>query len=65
MSCIHSEMSALTEAMCWELITIKKDTLNGIGIAVYQKPESNECYNERKTQEPPICNPDDDPNAAW
>ncbi|KAL4569004.1 hypothetical protein LXL04_024630 [Taraxacum kok-saghyz] len=62
---IWKEMSALTEAMCWELITIKKDTLNGIGIAVYQKPESNECYNERKTQEPPICNPDDDPNAAW
>ncbi|KAL7607785.1 hypothetical protein Lser_V15G12378 [Lactuca serriola] len=62
---IWKEMSALTEAMCWELITIKKDALNGIGVAIYQKPESNECYNERKIQEPPMCKPDDDPNASW
>ncbi|KAI3669537.1 hypothetical protein L6452_40774 [Arctium lappa] len=62
---IWKEMSALTVAMCWELLTIKKDKLNVIGVAVYHKPDSNECYNERKKQQPPICRPDDDPDAAW
>ena len=63
--CMFLEMSALTVAMCWELVTIKKDKLNVIGVAVYRKPDSNECYNERKKQQPPICRPDDDPDAAW
>ncbi|KVH92317.1 putative S-adenosyl-L-methionine-dependent methyltransferase [Cynara cardunculus var. scolymus] len=62
---IWKEMSALTVAMCWELVTIKKDKLNVIGVAVYRKPDLNECYNERKKQQPPICRPDDDPDAAW
>ncbi|KAL9992370.1 putative S-adenosyl-L-methionine-dependent methyltransferase [Helianthus debilis subsp. tardiflorus] len=62
---IWKEMSALTVAMCWKLISIKKDKLNLIGVAVYQKPNSNECYSERKKQEPPMCKPDDDPNASW
>ncbi|KAI3794260.1 hypothetical protein L1987_36889 [Smallanthus sonchifolius] len=62
---IWKEMSALTEAMCWELVTITKDKLNEVDAAIYQKPESNECYNGRKKQEPPMCKPDDDPNAAW
>lgn len=58
-------MTALTISMCWELVTIKKDKLNSIGAAIYQKPESNECYDARKQKSPPICKPDDDPNAAW
>lgn len=58
-------MSALTVAMCWELVTIKKDKLDGVDVAIYRKPESNECYNGQKKQEPPMCKPDDDPNAAW
>ncbi|KAJ9564501.1 hypothetical protein OSB04_000467 [Centaurea solstitialis] len=60
---IWEAMSALTTAMCWELITIKTDKVNGIGVAVYQKPTTNECYDERKTQEPPVCH--DNPDAAW
>ncbi|KAL8193797.1 hypothetical protein R6Q57_026489 [Mikania cordata] len=62
---IWIEMSALTEAMCWELVTVTKDKLNEVDAAIYQKPESNKCYNGRKKQEPPMCKPDDDPNAAW
>nr|XP_043639127.1 probable methyltransferase PMT27 [Erigeron canadensis] len=62
---IWKEMSALTVAMCWKLITIKRDNLNIIGVAIYQKPDSNECYNDRKNQEPPMCKPEDDPDAAW
>ncbi|KAL0396913.1 UNVERIFIED_CONTAM: putative methyltransferase PMT26 [Sesamum calycinum] len=37
----------LTQAMCWEVVSITKDELNGVGIAVYRKPTSNECYEQR------------------
>ncbi|KAA8531937.1 hypothetical protein F0562_006346 [Nyssa sinensis] len=62
---IWKEMSALTASMCWELVTIKKDKLNSIGAAIYRKPASNECYDQRKQDRPPMCKNDDDPNAAW
>lgn len=58
-------MSALTISMCWKLVTIKKDKLNMVGAAIYRKPETNECYEERKHKQPPMCGDDDDPNAAW
>lgn len=58
-------MKALTKAMCWELVSITKDRVNGVGIAVYRKPMSNECYEQRSKSEPPLCQENDDPNAAW
>ncbi|GAA0142738.1 methyltransferase [Lithospermum erythrorhizon] len=62
---IWKAMSALTEAMCWKLVTIKKDKLNSVGAAIYKKPRSNECYEKRKSKAPPMCKTNDDPNAAW
>ncbi|XP_047074419.1 probable methyltransferase PMT24 [Lolium rigidum] len=62
---IWKAMSALTKSMCWELVTIKKDRLNGVGAAFYRKPTSNECYESRRRQQPPMCSEDDDANAAW
>ncbi|PWA43427.1 S-adenosyl-L-methionine-dependent methyltransferase [Artemisia annua] len=62
---IWKEMSALTVAMCWELVTIKKDKRNVIGVAIYRKPDSNECYNLRKKKHPPMCKHEDDSNASW
>ncbi|KAL2497688.1 putative methyltransferase PMT27 [Abeliophyllum distichum] len=62
---IWKEMSNLTVSMCWELVTIKKDKLNSIGAAIYHKPDSNDCYDQRKQNHPPMCKTDDDPNAAW
>lgn len=62
---IWKAMTALTKAMCWELVSITKDRVNGVGIALYRKPTSNECYEKRSQQEPPICAQSDDPNAAW
>ncbi|CAI0621441.1 unnamed protein product [Linum tenue] len=62
---IWKEMTKLTKAMCWELVVIKKDKLNGVGAAIYRKPTSNECYNQRTKNEPPLCKESDDPNAAW
>ena len=58
-------MSALTVSMCWELVTIKKDKLNGIGAAIYRKPTTNNCYDQRIKNSPPMCDNDDDANAAW
>uniref|UniRef100_M8CR38 Methyltransferase n=1 Tax=Aegilops tauschii TaxID=37682 RepID=M8CR38_AEGTA len=62
---IWKAMTALTKSMCWELVTIKKDRLNGVGAAFYRKPTSNECYESRGRQQPPMCSDDDDANAAW
>ncbi|KAJ4966412.1 hypothetical protein NE237_018261 [Protea cynaroides] len=62
---IWEAMKALTKSMCWKLITIKKDRLNKVGAAIYQKPTSNECYDKRSQNDPPLCPDSDDPNAAW
>lgn len=58
-------MSKLTVSMCWELVKINKDKKNSIGAAIYRKPDSNECYEKRKQNSPPMCKTDDDPNASW
>ncbi|AES95041.2 probable methyltransferase PMT27 [Medicago truncatula] len=62
---IWKEMTSLTKAMCWELVTINKDKLNHVGVAIYRKPASNDCYERREKSQPPLCKDDDDPNAAW
>ncbi|KAI9164804.1 hypothetical protein LWI28_002393 [Acer negundo] len=62
---IWKAMSALTVSMCWELVTTRMDKINSAGFAVYRKPITNECYEKRKENNPPLCKTDDDPNAAW
>ncbi|KAL2941766.1 putative methyltransferase PMT26 [Bienertia sinuspersici] len=62
---IWNAMSSLTEKMCWKLIKKEKDKVNQVGIAIYQKPFSNECYEQRPENEPPLCEQSDDRNAAW
>ncbi|XP_054808843.1 probable methyltransferase PMT27 [Prosopis cineraria] len=62
---IWKEMSSLTKAMCWELVTTKRDKLNQIAAAIYRKPTTNKCYEQREKNFPPMCKEDDDPNAAW
>ncbi|XP_065873587.1 probable methyltransferase PMT26 [Euphorbia lathyris] len=62
---IWKAMTRLTKDMCWEVVSITKDRVNGVGIATYRKPTSNDCYEKRSQQEPPICETSDDPNAAW
>ncbi|XP_047958846.1 probable methyltransferase PMT26 [Salvia hispanica] len=62
---IWEAMKKLTKAMCWEVVSITKDRVNGVGIAVYRKPMTNECYKQRSKSDPPLCQDSDDPNAAW
>lgn len=62
---IWKAMSKLMKKMCWELVKIENDTVNQVGAAIYRKPMSNECYEQRAENEPPLCKDSDDPNAAW
>ncbi|KAL9234219.1 hypothetical protein vseg_009114 [Gypsophila vaccaria] len=62
---IWKAMSKLTKSMCWELLEIGKDKVNGVSAAVYRKPTSNDCYEQRTKNDPPLCQESDDPNAAW
>ncbi|GAB2218613.1 hypothetical protein Drorol1_Dr00001839 [Drosera rotundifolia] len=62
---IWKAMSQLTKSMCWELIAKEKDRVNGVGVAVFRKPISNECYEQRSNSNPPMCEQSDDRNAAW
>lgn len=58
-------MAKLTKSMCWDLVVIEKDRINGVGAAIYRKPTSKQCYQERSKNKPALCNDSDDPNAAW
>nr|GEV85355.1 probable methyltransferase PMT24 [Tanacetum cinerariifolium] len=62
---IWEAMSKLTKAMCWELVVVYKDTLNQVGAAIYRKPTTNECYENRQQNDPPLCKNSDDPDAIW
>ena len=44
---------------------VYKDTLNQVGAAIYRKPTSNECYENRQQNDPPLCKNSDDPDAIW
>ncbi|XP_012489362.1 probable methyltransferase PMT26 [Gossypium raimondii] len=63
---IWKAMIEQTKAMCWELVNkTSKEPINKVAIATFRKPTSNECYEQRSQQEPPLCPESDDPNAAW
>lgn len=63
---IWEAMVELTKSMCWELVNkTSKDAVNGVAVAAFRKPTSNDCYEQRSKQEPPLCPESDDPNAAW
>ncbi|CAL4960117.1 unnamed protein product [Urochloa decumbens] len=62
---IWNAMSALTKSMCWKMVSKTKDKLNQVGMAIYQKPMDNSCYEKRSENSPPLCKDSDDANAAW
>ncbi|CAN4075706.1 unnamed protein product [Withania somnifera] len=62
---IWEAMSELTKSMCWELLEINEDKLNEVGVAIFRKPNSNDCYQSRTQNDPPMCEEADDPDAAW
>lgn len=53
-------MVNLTSRLCWTLVKKKGY------IAIWQKPLNNSCYLSREEGvQPPLCEPDDDPDKVW
>ncbi|XP_072964746.1 probable methyltransferase PMT26 [Typha angustifolia] len=62
---IWNDMSALTKAMCWDMVKKTYDKINEVGLAIFRKPSDNKCYEKRPEQSPPLCQEFDQPDAAW
>ncbi|KAF2906900.1 probable methyltransferase PMT26 [Oryza sativa Japonica Group] len=62
---IWHDMAALTKSMCWKMVKKTNDTVDETAMVIFKKPTSNGCYSNREKPEPPLCDADDDPNAAW
>lgn len=67
MLAIVAAMVKLTKAMCWEMLKKTKRSVvdDQVGLAIFQKPVSNSCYDKREQKDPSLCEVSDDPNAAW
>lgn len=62
---IWEAMSALTRSMCWTLVNKVKESINKKGVAIFQKPMDNRCYDARSAANPPLCGEYDNPDAVW
>lgn len=57
---IWKTMSQLVERMCWKIASKQNQTV------IWVKPQTNDCYMDRAPgTKPPLCKPDDDPDAVW
>ncbi|KAK3134414.1 hypothetical protein QOZ80_6AG0548840 [Eleusine coracana subsp. coracana] len=57
---IWGQMSDLARRMCWQVAARKNQTV------IWVKPLTNGCYMRREPGTlPPMCERDDDPDAAW
>ncbi|OVA02780.1 putative S-adenosyl-L-methionine-dependent methyltransferase [Macleaya cordata] len=61
---VWNAMVALTESICWKVVAKTVDS-SGIGLVIYQKPVSNLCYEERKENNPPLCDQAEKQNSSW
>ncbi|KAJ7516055.1 hypothetical protein O6H91_22G040700 [Diphasiastrum complanatum] len=62
---IWKETASLAAAMCWNQLARTADSSTRIGVAIFQKPKNNFCYEHRKRKRPPICKDNEKPDAAW
>eukprot|EP01018_Ginkgo_biloba_P025504 Gb_26012 [translate_table: standard] len=57
---IWNAMSDLVKRMCWKIASKRDQTV------IWVKPLTNSCYLKRAPDtKPPLCSPDDDPDAVW
>lgn len=55
----------MIEAMGWKMKVKETDEETQIGVAIFQKPISNEIYESRTVDEPEMCPAENHPDAAW
>ncbi|KAL5568823.1 hypothetical protein UlMin_025398 [Ulmus minor] len=61
---IWNAMVNLTKSMCWKTVTKNVNT-SGVGLVIYQKPDSYSCYDKRKVKNPPLCDDKNVKNSSW
>lgn len=57
-------MVNITNSMCWKTVAKTVDS-SGIGLVIYQKPDSYSCYENRKQNSLPICDDKEGENGSW
>ncbi|CAA2998326.1 probable methyltransferase PMT23 [Olea europaea subsp. europaea] len=62
---VWKSMVALTEALCWKVVVKTFFDSSQVGLVVYQKPVSSSCYENRKENNPPLCDLSNQPNNSW
>lgn len=62
---VWKSMVALTEALCWKVVVKTFFDSSQVGLVVYQKPVSSSCYENRKENNPPLCDLSSRPNSSW
>ncbi|KAK4367177.1 hypothetical protein RND71_015057 [Anisodus tanguticus] len=58
-------MVNLTEAMCWKMVARTYFKRARVGLVIYQKPDSSSCYENRKENNPPMCEQKHRLNSSW
>ncbi|XP_009631455.1 probable methyltransferase PMT23 [Nicotiana tomentosiformis] len=62
---VWKAMVALTEAICWKVVKKTFFDSAGVGLVIYQKPVTSSCYDNRKENNPPLCDQNNRPNSSW
>ncbi|ONK64918.1 uncharacterized protein A4U43_C07F31460 [Asparagus officinalis] len=58
-------MSELTASICWNILAHKTDDVSEMSAKIYQKPTSNDIYELRRRNQPPLCKENENQDAAW
>lgn len=61
----YADTIAVIDAMGWTMKVKETDEETQIGVAIFQKPVSNEFYESRTVNKPEICPAENNPDAAW
>ncbi|GFQ07397.1 probable methyltransferase pmt23 [Phtheirospermum japonicum] len=58
-------MVALSESICWTIAAKTFVEASQVGLVIFQKPMSSSCYQNRKENNPPLCDQPSRPNTTW
>lgn len=62
---LYADTIAVIEAMGWKMKVKETDEETSIGVAIFQKPITNEAYETRTVDKPEMCPAENNPDAAW